>query len=47
MGKEPKKEQIYVYAKLIHFVVHLKHTTLCFNSTPIKIFLKDAKLKTK
>ena len=29
MGKESKKEWIYVYVKLIHFAVHLKLTQYC------------------
>ena len=29
MGKEPKKQWIYVYVQLNHFAVHLKLTQHC------------------
>ena len=36
MGKESKKQWIYVYVSLIHFAVHLKLTQDC-NSTILLI----------
>ena len=39
MGKESKKEWVYVYVKLIHFAVHLKQTQHC-KSTIIQDKLK-------
>ena len=31
MGKESKKEWIYVYVQLNHFAIHLKITQYCIN----------------